>query len=76
MIDTVIINIGKFFVIAGGMMLAGLVVGILANVSANIWIAFSNKFRRICKAESLIFEYKDNREEFLRWKGERDGKRL
>lgn len=73
MIDDVIMNIGAFFVIAGGLLLVGLVVGVLANIAASVWIAFSDKFRKICKAESLIFEYRNNREEFLRWKGELDG---
>lgn len=32
------------------------------------WIAASNRFRDICKAESLIFEYRRERKEYLWWK--------
>ena len=31
-------------------------------------IAASNRFRDICKAESLIFEYRRERKEYLWWK--------
>lgn len=31
------------------------------------WAAFSNKFRAVCKAESLIFEYRKYHEQFLAW---------
>lgn len=72
-IDNVMMNIGAFFVIAGGLLLTAGVFGLALNVVANVWISFSNKFRRICKAESLIFEYRKNRDTFLRWKEENDG---
>lgn len=32
-----------------------------------IWIAASNRFRDICKAESLIFEYRKYRTQFMAW---------
>lgn len=35
---------------------------------SSIWIAASNKFRDICRAESLIFEYRRERDAYLRWK--------
>lgn len=35
--------------------------------SVQAWVAFSNRFRDICKAESLIFEYRKYREQFLEW---------
>ena len=73
-IDSVMINIGAFFMIAGGAFLVAAVVGIVAYIAVIIWISASNKFRSICKAESLIFEYRRNREELLEWKGEQDGK--
>lgn len=31
------------------------------------WADFSNKFRSVCKAESLIYEYRKYREQFLAW---------
>ena len=72
-IDSVMINIGAFFMIAGGFFLIVAMVGIVVYISVIIWISVSNKFRSVCKAESLIFEYKRNREKFLEWKGEQDG---
>lgn len=38
-----------------------------------IWIAASNKFRDICKAESLIFEYRIYREQFMTWLKKEEG---
>ena len=35
---------------------------------SSIWIAASNKFRDICRAESLIFEYRRERDAYLQWK--------
>lgn len=73
LIDNAMMNIGAFFIIAGGFLLVAGVFGVMLHLVANIWINLSNKFRRICKAESLIYEYRKNRVEFLRWKGEQDG---
>lgn len=73
LIDNAMMNIGAFFIIAGGFLLVAGVFGVLLHFVANIWITLSNKFRRICRAESLIFEYMNNRNAFLRWKGEQDG---
>ena len=33
---------------------------------SSIWIAASNKFRDICRAESMIFEYRRERDAYLR----------
>ena len=32
----------------------------------------SNRFQAICKAESLILEYRKNRDEFLRWRPKKE----
>lgn len=51
----------------GGSFMFGLIIAGLFRLMCNAWIGASNRFRDICKAESLIFEYRKNREMFLRW---------
>lgn len=65
--------IGAFVCGVGGAMLSLALIGGLCNLACALWIWASNKFRAICKAESLIFEYKKNRQEFLIWKNRREG---
>lgn len=59
--------LGYAFVIIGGTELAFLLMAVIGLAACKAWISASNKFRDICKAESLIHEYRRNREEFLRW---------
>lgn len=68
MIDSVMMNAGATVLIVGGCLLLAAGVGLAALLVANIWIAASNKWRRILQAESLIYEYRQNREEYMRWK--------
>lgn len=52
-------------------------IGLVAAIKdwiASIWIDGSNKWRAICSTESLIHEYKKNREDYLRWKESFNGK--
>ena len=70
LIDNVMINTGAIVLITGGCLLVAACVGLAALLVANIWIAASNKWRRILLEESLIYEYRQNRDEFLRWKHE------
>lgn len=70
LIDDVMMNTGALIFIVGGFLLFAAVVGIAALLVANIWIVASNKWRRILRAESLIYEYRQNRDEFMRWKHE------
>lgn len=51
----------------GGGLLCISVVGFLAWAVSCSWVLFSNQFRAICKAESMIFEYRKYREQFLAW---------
>lgn len=71
-IDAVITEIGAIFVIVGGVFLMGAVSGLLIWLLSVIWIEASNKWRAILRAESLIYEYKQNRSEFLEWKENRN----
>lgn len=70
MIDSVMMNAGAAVLIVGGCLLLAAGVGLAALLVANIWIAASNKWRSILRAESLIYEYRQNRDEFLMWKHE------
>lgn len=70
MIDKVMMNIGALFLILGGLFLFVAVLIFIAYLVACLWIATSNKWRRICQAESLIFEYRKNRKKFLEWRQE------
>lgn len=59
--------IGKTFCIIGGIALALLLLCLLFGLAIEAWRLFSGRFRNVCKAESLIFEYKKMRKEFLQW---------
>ena len=45
-----------------------LLLAFLTYLMAIVWIRASNAWRRILRAESLIYEYKQNRDEYLAWK--------
>ena len=68
LIDAMMMNIGAVFLIAGGVLLVSALFGFAIHLVGKIWIAASNKWRRILRAESLIYEYRQNQDEFLRWK--------
>lgn len=72
MVDKLMMSIGAFFLIDGGALLLGAVVAFCLRFVGCMWIEASNKWRSICKAESLIFEYRKNRDEFLAWKKEQE----
>lgn len=71
-VDGVMMNIGAFFAIAGGIIMMLFVVGMVGYLVALLWISACNKWRAICRAESLIFEYRKNRKDFLRWMSKAD----
>lgn len=81
MIDTVMVNIGAAFMIVGGAALVAIVLGLAVYAAGLAWIAASNKWRDILRAESLIYEYRMNRDAYIEWKknvnkdgGENDAK--
>jgi hypothetical protein len=65
--DAVFRNIGIIVCGRGGGLLCVAIVGFLGWLACWAWAAFSNKFRAVCKAESLIYEYRKYREQFLAW---------
>lgn len=73
LIDAVMMNVGAFVLIAGGLLLLAALTGLVVYLVGQIWTETSKRLRAILRVESLIYEYKRNREEFLRWKEEQDG---
>lgn len=68
MIDTVMVNIGAAFMIAGGVALVAVVLGLVIHAAAWVWVSASNKWRDILRAESLIYEYRMNRDSYIKWR--------
>ncbi len=60
-------EIGQWFCVVGGGLLALLILGLFVYFAGTVWIKASNRFRVICKAESLIFEYLKYRDKVLEW---------
>lgn len=65
--DAVFRNIGIIVCGLGGGLLCLAIVGFLGWLVCCAWAAFSDKFRAVCKAESLIFEYRRYHEQFMEW---------
>lgn len=66
--------IGFSMVLLGGLALSACIIGFLFGLVADIWRTASYKWRGILSGESLIWEYRKNREQYLRWKaGKGDG---
>ena len=69
--ETVFLWVGKVFCVVGGIAIALFLFFLFLELALEMWKIFSGKFRAVCKAESLIFEYKKNRKEFLQWLDEK-----
>lgn len=68
MIDTVMVNIGAAFMIVGGAALVAIVLGLVIYAAGWAWVAASDKWRDILRAESLIYEYRMNRDAYIKWR--------
>lgn len=66
--DDFFLFLGRMFCMIGGLLLSLSVIGLLGYIAGCIWAIASDRWRLICKAESLIFEYRKKRSEFLEWK--------
>jgi hypothetical protein len=70
--DSTIVNfafgIGTVIMCLGAVLLASSIILFLGWLVQFAWTAFSVTFRAICKTESLICDYKKNREKFLEWR--------
>lgn len=65
--DAVYRNIGIIVCVLGAGLLCLAIVGFFGWLACCAWADFSNKFRSVCKAESLIYEYRKYREQFFAW---------
>ena len=68
MIDSVRVNSGAAVMLIGGVALVSIVLGLAVYAAGLAWIAASNKWRDILRAESLIYEYRMNREAYIEWR--------
>lgn len=68
MIDSVMVNIGAAVMLIGGVALVAIVLGLAVYAAGLAWIAASNKWMDILRAESLIYEYHMNREAYIEWR--------
>ena len=66
-LERIACNIGFVFLLGGGILLFGAIAALVILLVCDLWICASNRFRNICKAESLIREYRRHREKFLKW---------
>lgn len=65
--DKIFLEFGRTICVFGGIFLGGTLMALLSQLLCEAWMAASNRFRKVCRGESLIFEYWKNREEFLKW---------
>lgn len=68
MIDSVMKNVGAAFMLIGGVALVAIVLGLAVYAAGLAWVAASNKWGDILRAESLIYEYRMNREAYIEWR--------
>ena len=66
--DKIFLAVGRTVCGLGAISIGGILAALLAQLLCEAWMAASNKFRKVCRGESLIFEYWKNREEFLKWR--------
>lgn len=64
--------LGGFILLSGGILLAVALLGAFGWLACQAWIAFSNRFRLVCRTECLIREYLICKDEFLAWKSEKE----
>lgn len=72
LLEQVARNIGFSFMLVGGLLLFGVLVALAVRLMCELWIGVSIRFRSILKAESLIYEYRKNRDEFLRRRSKKE----
>lgn len=73
-VESVAIFFGKFLCYVGGAALGLALIALFMELAGELWIMARDKWSRILKAESMIFQFKKYREEFLDWMEEREEK--
>ncbi len=61
-------NVTQIVSYIGGMCILAVLIGVLVGLAATVWVWVSDKWRAVCKAESLIHEYRKEREDYFAWK--------
>lgn len=64
----VALYLGMSVMSIGGILLATALIFFFGWLVCIAWTMFSVTFRKICQAESLIADYRKNREKFLEWR--------
>ena len=65
--------IGAVFMLACAAVIVAVLAGLAWDYLGTLWIDASNKWRNICKTESLIHEYRRERKEYIAWKEAHNG---
>lgn len=65
-------GLGSGLMIVGGWLILTAILGFLSWLACEAWAGFSNRFRDVCRAESLIHEYRLHKLEFMEWKANRE----
>lgn len=76
MMEDVAETIGGLFMLCGGFGVAAYLLGLLAQLIASAWSKASYKWRCILQGETLIYEYRKNRQQYMKWKEAHDGKQI
>jgi hypothetical protein len=66
--DNAALMLGRILFVVGGSLLATALIAFSLWLACIAWTMFSVTFRKICQAESLIRDYRKNREKFLEWR--------
>jgi hypothetical protein len=67
--------LGNLLILFGGCTALIGIIGFIGWLALMAWVWFSVTFRKILTAESLIVEFRKNREEFMAWKALKDEER-
>lgn len=75
MIERVTLCVGEWVLIVGGCLFSLILIATLVQIVFKAWISVNNNFRGICKAESMIHEYRIDRDKYIKWKkGQSNGR--
>ena len=66
--DEILLKIAKTVCLTGGIAVALTILWLVFQLCCEAWMAASERFRNVLGGESMIWEYKKNRKEFLEWR--------
>lgn len=65
--------IGATMLLLGGLGLSAIITGFVFGLAADMWRTASYKWRGILSGESFIWEYRKNREQYMKWRESNNG---